>query len=102
MLPESFITTLLLSMKAIIHVTQHNLQYLCVVLHLTSILLKNLFDWYPMEGRTTGVDVINAVKNVLEEFNLNLENTVGVTTDGAPAMVGERNCIATLLAKYSK
>ena len=35
-------------------------------------------------------------------FNLNLENSVGVTTEGAPAMVGERNGIAALLDKYCK
>ena len=56
----------------------------------------------PMKGKTTGVDIFNAVKNVLVEFNLNLENLFGVTTDGAPAMVGERNGIAALLDKYCK
>ena len=40
----------------------------------------------PIKGRTTGFDIFNAVKNVLEEFNLNLENIFGVTTDGAPAI----------------
>ncbi|KAI6659672.1 General transcription factor II-I repeat domain-containing protein 2A-like [Oopsacas minuta] len=55
-----------------------------------------------MKGRTTGVDIFNVVKDVLEEFNLNLDNIFDVTTDGAPATVGKENGIAALLEKYCK
>ncbi|KAI6655305.1 General transcription factor II-I repeat domain-containing protein 2 [Oopsacas minuta] len=56
----------------------------------------------PMKGRTTGVDIFNVVKDVLEEFNLNLDNIFGVATDGAPAMVVKENGFAALLEKYCK
>ena len=56
----------------------------------------------PMKGRTTGVNIFNAVKNVIEEFNLNLDNMFGVTTEGAPAMVGEETVFQHYLDKYAK
>ena len=57
-----------------------------MVLHLTFILLKNLYDWYLLKVELQVLIYSMLLKNVLEEFNLNLENIFGVTTDGAPAI----------------
>ena len=51
-----------------------------------------------MKCRTTGVNIFNAVKNVIEEFNLNFENIFGVTTE----MVSEETVFQHYLDKYAK
>ena len=56
----------------------------------------------PMKGRTTGVDIFNAVKNVLVEFNLNLENLFGVTTDGLLQWLVKETVLQHFLTKIAK
>jgi hypothetical protein len=55
----------------------------------------------PLSGTTTtGADVCQAVVRWLEEAGLDLSRLCGITTDGAPAMVGEKKGFATLLIKH--
>ena len=59
----------------------------------------------PMKGRTTyvhTVDIFNAVKKVLEEFDFSLENMFGITTDDAPWLVKEtvlQRCLTNIAKK---
>ena len=53
----------------------------------------------PMKDTTTGADLLEAVHRVLQDFNLSLANLTGITTDGAPAMVGGKRGVVSLLEK---
>ena len=46
-----------------------------------------------------GSDLCNAVSDVIEKSNLKWSQLVGVTTDGAPSMIGKESCLVTLLRK---
>ncbi|XP_069506309.1 general transcription factor II-I repeat domain-containing protein 2A-like [Ambystoma mexicanum] len=52
-----------------------------------------------MKGKTTGQDIFNEVKPVLLKFNLPEDKLCGLTTNGAPAMIGKHNGFVSLMAK---
>lgn len=53
-----------------------------------------------LKGTTEGEDIFHAVENCLYENNLGLEILSGISTNGAPAMVGkERGAIKLLIDK---
>lgn len=53
-----------------------------------------------LKGTTKGEDIFYAVENSLCENNLDLEIISGISTDGAPAMVGkEKEAIKLLIVK---
>jgi hypothetical protein len=50
-----------------------------------------------MKGLITGAELYEQVMRVIEKFNLNLNKLQGITTDAAPAMVGEKNGLTALI-----
>jgi hypothetical protein len=50
-----------------------------------------------MKESITGAELYEQVVRVIEKFNLNLYKLQGITTDAAPAMVGEKNGLTTLI-----
>ena len=53
----------------------------------------------PTTDTTTGADVFESVRKWTTETNLDLSKLVGVTTDGTPAMTGEKKGFVALLQK---
>ena len=53
----------------------------------------------PLRDTTTGLNIFNAVKSVIDDFGLKLDDLCGVTTDGAPAMTGTVNGAVSLIEK---
>ncbi|KAI6658709.1 General transcription factor II-I repeat domain-containing protein 2-like [Oopsacas minuta] len=53
----------------------------------------------PMKDTTTGADLLEALHRVLRDYNLSLANLTGLTTDGAPAMVGDKRAVVSLIEK---
>ena len=49
-------------------------------------IAKELSSLVPMEGTTTGKNLYDELKSVLEKFSILLEKIIGISTDGAPAM----------------
>ena len=49
---------------------------------------EELLDPVAMEGRTRGVDILNALKKCAEKMNFQWDKLTSVCTDGAPAMTG--------------
>lgn len=66
-----------------------------------SILLKKWRLWCHLKT-TKSTDLHQAVKETLARFSLSLLNISGVATDGAPAMVGKREGLVTLIADFAK
>ncbi|XP_076059507.1 general transcription factor II-I repeat domain-containing protein 2-like [Oratosquilla oratoria] len=54
----------------------------------------------PPLGTTTGQDICDAVLQCVDQHSLDLSRLVCVTTDGAPAMVGEKKGAASLLVRH--
>ena len=52
-----------------------------------------------MKGRTTGKNVRDAVMCILNKFNLQLTKLCGLTTDGAPSMIGKNTGFTIILKK---
>ncbi|KAM3872079.1 general transcription factor II-I repeat domain-containing protein 2-like [Diretmus argenteus] len=52
-----------------------------------------------LSGTTKGTDIFLAVDRVLEKKKLKWENLAGITTDGAPAMVGKKSGLTTLVSE---
>ncbi|KAI4822435.1 hypothetical protein KUCAC02_007986, partial [Chaenocephalus aceratus] len=51
-----------------------------------------------IKDRTRGIDMCDAVCRSLDAYNVELTSMVGVTTDGAPAMVGRKAGAVSLLS----
>ncbi|KAK5868072.1 hypothetical protein PBY51_012517 [Eleginops maclovinus] len=51
-----------------------------------------------LKGTTKGVDIFMAVERVLDKNGLKWETLSGITTDGAPAMVGKRAGLTALVS----
>ena len=64
-------------------------------------VIEELLDLCPMKGTTTGQDIFNEVKHVMMKFNLSLDKVCGITTDGAPAMIGKHKGFTSLMLKYT-
>lgn len=54
----------------------------------------------PLRDTTTGQDICDAVLLCVDQHSLDLSRLVCVTTDGAPAMVGEKKGAASLLVRH--
>ena len=54
----------------------------------------------PMKHTTTGADVFASVRKWTTKTNLDLSKLMGVTTDGAPAMTGEKKMFVAMLQKH--
>lgn len=52
-----------------------------------------------MEGKTTGKDILQEVLTSIKDNNMKLSSLAGITTDGAPSMVGRNNGVVSLLKK---
>jgi len=64
------------------------------------VIFEEFIRLIPLSGTTTGADVCKAVTDWLKEADLDLSRMCGITTDGAPAMVGDKKGFAALLVKY--
>ena len=51
-----------------------------------------------LKGTTRGIDIFKAVEQVMDKNGLKWENLSGITTDGAPAMVGKRAGLTALVS----
>ena len=51
----------------------------------------------PMKGTTRGIDLLEAVMKTIKPLGLPLSKLSGITTDGAPSMVGRQQGLANLL-----
>lgn len=60
-------------------------------------IIEDLLGVCSMKDTTKGVDILKEVKQLLEAFDLPLSKLAGVTTDGAPAMVGSQSGFIALL-----
>ncbi|XP_065811264.1 general transcription factor II-I repeat domain-containing protein 2-like [Labrus bergylta] len=61
-----------------------------------------LLDMMSLKGTTTGKDIFEAVSEAVEKMGLKWEKLCGVTTDGAPAMTGERKGMASMVCAKVK
>jgi hypothetical protein len=49
---------------------------------------EDLLKFIPLEGHTTGQELFSHLKNIISSEKIPISKMVGLTTDGAPAMVG--------------
>ena len=62
-------------------------------------VVEDLLDLCPMKGTTTGQDIFDEVKHIMVKFNLSEDKLCGITTDGAPAMIGNHKGFTSLMLK---
>jgi hypothetical protein len=55
-----------------------------------------------MKGPITGAELQEQVMRVVEKINLNLNKLQGITTDAAPAVVGEKNGLTALITEETE
>ncbi|XP_064106957.1 general transcription factor II-I repeat domain-containing protein 2A-like [Macrobrachium nipponense] len=53
-----------------------------------------------LKGQTTGSDLLNGLLEQISVIELDLDKLVGISTDGAPAMIGKQNGLVQLLIKH--
>ncbi|KAK3522322.1 hypothetical protein QTP86_003004, partial [Hemibagrus guttatus] len=58
---------------------------------------EELLDMMSLKGTTTGGNIFDAVSEAIEKIGLKWDKLCGVTTDGAPAMTGERKGMASMV-----
>lgn len=58
---------------------------------------EELLDLSSLNTTTTGKDIFEAVSNAIDKIGLKWDKLCGVTTDGAPAMTGERKGMASMV-----
>ena len=63
---------------------------------------EDILFYKPLETTGRGVDIFNKLKENLNKFNLNLNNCIGVCTDGAPSMTGRHNGLYSYILKESE
>lgn len=63
---------------------------------------EELLDMMSLKGTTTGRDIFEAVSEAVEKMGLKWDKLCGVTTDGAPAMTGERKGMASMVCAKVK
>ncbi|KAK2811156.1 hypothetical protein Q5P01_000277 [Channa striata] len=56
---------------------------------------EELLDMMSLKGTTTGGNIFDSVSEAVEKMGLKWDKLCGVTTDGAPAMTGERKGMAS-------
>ena len=62
-------------------------------------VFEELLALSSLKGQTRGVDILQALKYVMERNGLKLENVAGVATDGAPSTIGKSCRLIALLKK---
>uniref|UniRef100_A0A3B3XNZ9 DUF4371 domain-containing protein n=1 Tax=Poecilia mexicana TaxID=48701 RepID=A0A3B3XNZ9_9TELE len=67
-----------------------------------SSLCQEILEQIILKGTTTGKDIFEAVSEAVEKMGLKWDKLCGVTTDGAPAMTGERKGMASLVCAKVK
>jgi hypothetical protein len=60
-------------------------------------ITEELAALYSMKGSITGAELYEQAMRVVEKSNLNLNKLQGITTDSAPAMLGEKNGLTALI-----
>ena len=60
---------------------------------------EELLSLEAMHGTTTGEDLFQRLVSCMEKFQLTFEKLSGLTTDGAPAMVGSKNELVAFVKK---
>ena len=65
----------------------------------TKIVREVFIRLVPMKGKTTGADLLAAVKVAMDDIGLDQGQLCGMTTDGAPAMVGTAHGVVALMEK---
>ena len=64
-----------------------------------NIITEELANLHSLRDTTTGVDIYQAVREGIDAIGLKLHNLCGITTDGAPSMVGKEKGFVALLEK---
>ncbi|KAL0830180.1 hypothetical protein ABMA28_003637 [Loxostege sticticalis] len=64
--------------------------------------LEELLELVPLHDTTTGENILNAVYELLQKYNLNVTKMSSVATDGAPSMTVVHNGFVNLLKKKIK
>ena len=82
--------------------TKDTAQLAIFIRGVTSELLvyEEFLQLVPLHSTTTGQDIFSAVLQCVERHSLDLSHLVSVTTDGAPAMIGEKKGAASLLVRH--
>ena len=62
-------------------------------------ITEEMLGLQAMKDTTTGDGIFNVVKALMTKFNLQLQNLRGFSTNGAPAMVGSRAGVSSLIKK---
>ncbi|KAG0715324.1 General transcription factor II-I repeat domain-containing protein 2 [Chionoecetes opilio] len=72
------------------------------ILGVTAVLqvYEEFLQLVPSHGTTTGQDIFDAVLQCVKQHSLDLSRLVCVTTDGAPALTGNKKCAASLLVRH--
>lgn len=65
-------------------------------------ITKELLEFVSLNGTTTGRDIKDAVINCAQSRQIDLKNLVGITTDGAPSLVGKNVGAVTLIFDHIK
>ncbi|XP_063989608.1 general transcription factor II-I repeat domain-containing protein 2-like [Diachasmimorpha longicaudata] len=61
--------------------------------------MEELAALFPLKDTTKSRDLLEAVQSTINRFSLQLNNLSGITTDGAPAMVGKHEGLVKLIEK---
>ena len=61
-------------------------------------ITEELLDLRSLKGTTTGKDMFEAVSDAIDQAGLKWDKLCGITTDGAPAMTGERKGMASMVS----
>lgn len=63
---------------------------------------EDVLDLVGLKDTTKGIDISTAVVNTLNSYNLDLSKLIGITTDGAPAMVGKNIGAVAMIKSHIK
>lgn len=53
-------------------------------------ITEELLKLIPLKKSTKATDIFEEIKNIVNEFKLDIKKLTSITTDGAPAMVGKK------------
>ena len=63
-------------------------------------ITEDILDVIDLTERTTGSNVRDAVVKCVEDHGLDMKNSIGIATDGAPSMVGRNARAVTLILSH--